>query len=68
MYECLFIHRSHHMSLCASVTMSVCKKIIENQSFLNISEMFPNISQLYFRSKTIVRGACVIISNQTAYK
>lgn len=65
-YECLFIHRSHQMSLCASVTMSVCKKIIENQPFLNISDMFLNISQLYFRSKTIVRGADVIISNQAA--
>ena len=54
------------MSLCASVTMSVCKKIIENQSFLNISELFPNISQLYFHAKTIVRGADVIISNQAA--
>lgn len=56
------------MSLCASVTMSACKKIIENQSFLNISELFPNFSQLYFRSKTIVRGADVIISNQAAYE
>lgn len=64
LHECPFIHWSHQVSLCASVTVSVCKKIIENQPFPNIAEIFPNISQLYFRSKTILRGIGVFISNQ----
>lgn len=65
LHECPFIHRSHQVRLCASVTISACKKIIENQLFPNISEIFPNISQLYFRSTTNIRGRAVIISNQT---
>lgn len=64
LHGCPFIHRSHQVSLCASVTISACKKIIENQPFPNISEIFPNISQLYFRIKTIVQCRAVIISNQ----
>lgn len=64
LHECPFIHKSHQVSLCARVTMSVCKKIIENQPFPNISEIFPNISQLYYRPKTIFRGIGVFISNQ----
>ena len=64
LHECPFIHKSHQVSLCANVTMSACKKIIENQPFLNISEIFPNNSQLYFRSKSIIRGIDVFISNQ----
>lgn len=66
LHECPFIHWSHQVSLCASVTMSVCKKIIENQLFPNISEIFPNISQLYFDQKTIVLCTYVTISNQAA--
>lgn len=64
LHEWLFIHRSHQVSLCASVTMSVCKKIIGNQPFPNIAEIFPNISRLYSRPKTIIRCKDVIISNQ----
>ena len=66
LHECPFIHMSHQVSLCASVTMSACKKIIENQLFPNISEIVPNISQLYSRQKTIVLCTYVIISNQAA--
>ena len=61
-FEWMFIHRSHQVSLCASITMNVWKKISDYQSLPNISEMFPNISQLFLHQKTFDRSFYVIQS------
>lgn len=63
-FEWMFIHRSHQVSLCASITMIVCKKISDYQSLPNISEIFPNISQLFYKEKTFACGFYVIQSRQ----
>jgi len=42
--------------------MSVCEKISDYQPLLNISEIFPNISQLFYKEKTFACGFYVIQS------
>ena len=64
-FEWMFIHRSHQVSLCASITMIVCKKISDYQSLPNISEIFPNISQHWKLPKTNSQGYVVSLSKPT---
>ena len=57
MYEymdvCIYVdfiirYRHWHLSLCASKTTIVCKKIIDYQRFPTVTHRLPNITQLLF--------------------